>query len=226
MPYELFVALRYLREGRMQTALILCGIGVGVGVIVFLSALIGGLQRNLVETTLGTQAQIVVRPREEVPRVLTADRDVVRETRVERPAQRVRSIAQWQRARAEIDRMPGVVATSPLVSGSAIAVRGGGASGVVVNGIEPQSYVRIVPLDSFVVAGRLDLDGRNVVVGVGLARDLGISVGDRVRLRAGAVEPGRGGAGRALPAVRWDTCPAPGSACRRRARRAGRTGPS
>ncbi|HEX6631699.1 MAG TPA: hypothetical protein VF048_11445, partial [Gemmatimonadaceae bacterium] len=85
MPFELFVALRYLREGRTQTALILCGIGVGVGVIVFLSALIGGLQRSLVASTLGTQAQIVVRPREEVPRVLPAADDVVRETRVERP---------------------------------------------------------------------------------------------------------------------------------------------
>lgn len=191
MPFELFVALRYLREGRTQTALILSGIGVGVGVIVFLSALIGGLQRSLVASTLGTQAQIVVRPREEVPRVLEADADVVRETRVERPAQRVRSIEQWQSARAEIERQPGIVATSPMVSGSAIAVRGGGANGVVVLGIEPESYLRIVPLDSFLVAGRLDLDGRKVVVGVALARDLGLSVGDRVRLRAGADEGSR-----------------------------------
>lgn len=197
MPFELFVALRYLREGRTQTALILCGIGVGVGVIVFLSALIGGLQQSLVESTLGTQAQIVVLPREEVPRVLQADpgdAGIVRETRVERPAQRVRSITQWQRARAEIDRTPGVVATSPMVSGSAIAVRGGGANGVVVNGIEPESYLRIVPLDSFLVAGRLDLDGRKVVVGVGLAHDLGLSVGDRVRLRVGAEQGARAGA--------------------------------
>jgi lipoprotein-releasing system permease protein len=57
---------------------------------------------------------------------------------------------------------------------------------VQVLGIETASYLRIVPLDSFLVAGRLDLDGRKVVVGVGLARDLGLSVGDRVRLSAGA----------------------------------------
>lgn len=186
MPFELFVAIRYLREGRAQTALILCGIGVGVGVIVFLSALIGGLQESLVERTLGTQAQIVIRPREEVPRVLRADSGLVRETRVERPAQRIRSIDQWQRARAEIERQAGVTATSPTLSGSAIAVRGAGANGVVVRGIEPESYLRIVPLDSFLVAGTLDLSGRHAIVGVGLAHDLGLSVGDRIRLRAGA----------------------------------------
>ena len=185
MPFELIVALRYLREGKAQTRMILAGIGVGVGVIIFLSALIAALQQSLVARTLGTQAQIVVRPREETPRVLAIAGTVVRESRVERPAQRVRSIAQWQRARAEIARVPGVVATSPTINGAAIAVRGGGANAVVVRGIEPVSYSRIVPLDSFLVAGRIDLDGLKVVIGTVLAKDLGLSVGDRLRLRVG-----------------------------------------
>ena len=185
MPFELIVALRYLREGKAQTRMILAGIGVGVGVIIFLSALIAALQQSLVARTLGTQAQIVVRPREETPRVLAIAGTVVREARVERPAQRVRSIAQWQRARAEIARIPGVVATSPAINGAAIAVRGGGANAVVVRGIEPVSYRRIVPLDSFLVAGRIDLDGLKVVIGTVLAKDLGLSVGDRLRLRVG-----------------------------------------
>ena len=43
MPFELFVALRFLREGRTQTALILAGATVGVAVMIFITALIGGL---------------------------------------------------------------------------------------------------------------------------------------------------------------------------------------
>ncbi|HEU5174398.1 MAG TPA: FtsX-like permease family protein [Gemmatimonadaceae bacterium] len=186
MPFELIVALRYLREGRTQTALILAGIAVGVGVIVFLSALIGGLQRTLIASTLGTQPHIVVRPREEVPRVLGPRDDTVREAQVERPAQRVRSIVQWQQARNAIASVPGVVATSPTISGAAIAVRGGGANAVALRGIEPETYRRIVPLDSFLVAGRVDLDGLKVLIGVDLARELGVEVGGRVRLRVGA----------------------------------------
>lgn len=186
MPFELIVALRYLREGKAQTRLILAGIGVGVGVIIFLSGLIGALQRSLVARTLGTQAQIIVRPREDMPRLLTTERGVVHEALVERPAQRVRSIVQWQHAQAEIARVAGVVATSPTISGAAIAVRGGGANAVVVRGIEPASYRRIVPLDSFLVAGRIDLDGLKVVIGTELAKNLGVSVGDRLRLRVGA----------------------------------------
>ncbi|HET7622202.1 MAG TPA: FtsX-like permease family protein [Gemmatimonadaceae bacterium] len=192
MPFELIVALRYLREGRTQTALILAGIAVGVGVIVFLSALIGGLQRTLVATTLGVQAHIVVRPREEVPRVLGARDDVVREVRLDRPAQRVRSIVQWQQVRSTVDGMPGVLATSPTITGAAIVMRGGGADAVSLHGIEPATYRRIVPLDSLLVAGRMDLDGLKVLIGVDLARELGVKVGGRVRLRVGA-EDRRGG---------------------------------
>src|SRR5690606_36607761 len=96
--------------------------------------------------------------------------------------------------RADIDRQPGVIATSPMVSGAAITVRGGGANAVVVQGIEPESYLRIIPLDSFVVAGRLDLDGRKGVIGEGLAKDLGVGVGDRVRLRVGTDDGARTGA--------------------------------
>ena len=40
VPFELFVALRYLKDQGSQTGLILAGIGVSVGVIIFLSALI------------------------------------------------------------------------------------------------------------------------------------------------------------------------------------------
>ena len=62
MPCEWMIALRYLREGRTQTLLILSGVAVGVGVIVFLSALINGLQGSLIDRTLGSQAHLVIRP--------------------------------------------------------------------------------------------------------------------------------------------------------------------
>ena len=186
MPFELIVALRYLREGRAQTWLIVTGVGVGVGVIIFLSALITGLQQSLVARTLGTQAHVVVRPREEMPRVLRPAGDVVLDARIERPAQRIRSIVQWQRARDEIARLPGVVETSPTIAGPAMAERGDGGSAVAVRGIEPESYRRIVNLDAFLRGGRLDLDGFHAVIGTELARYLGLSVGDRFRLRAGA----------------------------------------
>jgi lipoprotein-releasing system permease protein len=68
MPVSWFLALRFMREGRMQSVLIVVGVSVGVAVMVFLSALIDGLQSSLIAQTLGTQAHIVIRPTDEVAR--------------------------------------------------------------------------------------------------------------------------------------------------------------
>ncbi len=66
MPFEWLVALRYLREGRLQTVLILAGVVGGVAVILFLTTLISQLQASIIERTLGSQAHVVIRPLEEV----------------------------------------------------------------------------------------------------------------------------------------------------------------
>lgn len=185
MPFELLVALRYLREGRAQTWLILTGVAVGVGVIIYLSALITGLQQSLIDRTLGTQAHVIVRPPEDMPRLLPGGDGARRASLVERPAQRIRSILQWQRVAAKIAALPGVVAVSPAITGPAMAVRGDGASSVAVRGIDVPGYRRIVDLAAFLKAGRLDLDGFHAVIGTELARYLGLGIGDRMRLRVG-----------------------------------------
>ena len=46
LGFERRVALRFLREGRMQTLLIIAGVAAGVAVVTYISALIAGLQAN------------------------------------------------------------------------------------------------------------------------------------------------------------------------------------
>lgn len=60
LGFERTVALRFLREGRMQTVLIIVGVAAGVAVVAYISALITGLQSNTLEKTLGAQAHITV----------------------------------------------------------------------------------------------------------------------------------------------------------------------
>lgn len=52
MSFIWTVAWRLLREGRFQTALILGGVTIGVGVIVYITAIVNGLQANIIERTL------------------------------------------------------------------------------------------------------------------------------------------------------------------------------
>lgn len=183
MPFELWVALRYLRDQRFQTGLILCGTGVGVGVIVFLSALITGLQDSIIERTLGSQAQVIVRPIEELPRVHPIQGDALTALTVERPPQRVRSIEGWRAIEDVIRRSPDVSGVAPTITGPAIALRGQGSIALSVRGIELESYRTIVDVESRLVEGRFDLTGFQVVVGTELARTLGTGLGGRVRIQ-------------------------------------------
>ncbi len=187
MPLEWFVALRFLREGRMQSLLIVAGVGVGVGVLVFLSALITGLQQSLIEQTLGIQPHIVVRPEDEQARELMAARAPdgrIIATRVEKTAQRVRSIDGWQQVREAVDATPGVVATSPMAAGSAFAVRGNAEKSVALMGVNAAEYARIIDVPGHIVSGRYSLSGTETVIGRELAKDLGIDAGDKLRIQS------------------------------------------
>lgn len=59
------IARRFLSSGKLQTLFIVLGIGVGVSVQVFIGALISGLQKSLVDTTIGNSSQITITLKDE-----------------------------------------------------------------------------------------------------------------------------------------------------------------
>ena len=183
MSFEWFVALRYLREGKAQTALILGAVAIGVAVVVFLSALIGGLQTNLIAKVLGAQAHIIVHPPDLAARIVLPEQaGELLSARIEKPSQRLQSIAGWPEVMADIGRLPGVTATSPVVSGAAFAVRGAATKSIALRGIDPLRFTGIVGLADKMRAGRYQIVGAEAMLGRELATDFGVVVGDKVRI--------------------------------------------
>lgn len=185
MWIESTIAMRFLREGRTQTLLIVTGISVGVAVIVFITALIQGLQNNIVERTLGTQAHIRVEPPDEANRLAPLPDGTLRLVLETRRAQRLRSINNWQQVQSTLDAHPDIVAVSPLVSGPAFALRGNARESVAVVGMDPPRYLRIIPLEEDLIAGQLRVGAGDALIGRTLADNLGAGVGDKFRLEAG-----------------------------------------
>ncbi len=181
MLFDWFVALRYLREGKIQTVLVLGGAAVGIAVLVFLTALISGLQQSLIRQTLSSQAHIMVKPLERQARVLPGPPGAVAVDEIERVADRVRSIEQWQQVMRSIERLPGVVAATPTVAGSAFAIRGDAQKSIALRGIDG-SFAQVIEILPKLRAGVLEMQGTEVVLGSVLAEDLGVWVGDKVRL--------------------------------------------
>ena len=183
MPFEWFVALRYMRDARGQTALILGAVAVGVSVIVFLSALIGGLQRSLIAKTLGSQPHVTVRVPREVARPLVEPSPALAIARdVQEAPQRLRSIDQWPSVMTQLERVPGVTAVAPSITGAGFAVRSQATSPIVVRGVDPERFLAIIDLRDRLIAGRYQLDGNDVVIGSKLAADLGAGIGDKLRV--------------------------------------------
>jgi len=188
LPFEWIAASRFLREGRMQSIAIVLGVSIGVGVIVFMSAALSAQMGNIIRRVLSAQAHIVLLPPKEVARPLRGEPGTAQAAIVQKPFQRVRSIDQWQRLLRETQYMPAVAAAAPSASGSLLAVRGEATRAVTLTGVDPDTYFRIVPLPEKVVSGTARLGSEDIIVGAELASDLGVVVGDKLRIVPGAGE--------------------------------------
>ena len=184
LPFEWVLATRFLREGLLQTLFIISGVALGVSVIVFMSALLTGLQGSIFNTLLDYQAQIVITPPDEAPRTLRRDKDVEFAALVQPRAQRPRSLDQWQKVSSITAALPGVLVVAPVVDGAAFIVRGDANTGVSMRGIEPESYLRLIALKEKITSGSASVGSTDIVIGKKLAKDLGVSKGDKLTLQA------------------------------------------
>jgi lipoprotein-releasing system permease protein len=166
MPFELFVALRYLVARRKQAFISLIsvistlGVAVGVAALIIAIALMTGLQGELRDRLLGAAAHIFV-SRAAGP-ILAPDEDVAR----------LRSV-------------PHVIGASPVVYGKALLRTAQRDAYITLKGIDPKLEVSDVrkamkqgSLDAILPRSADQPDG--IVIGEALAKDLGAFVGDSV----------------------------------------------
>jgi len=181
LGFEWRVALRFLREGRMQTLLIVVGVAAGVAVVAYISALISGLQRNTLEKTLGAQPHVTLSaPDDAVLPAAPAAAGTEALLQTQPRSQRPRSIVNWQVLMPVLEAMPAVAAVSPMVAGAGLALRGEASRSIALVGVDLDRYDRIVGLRGKVVEGEARLGPGEAILGRDLASDLGVRVGDRV----------------------------------------------
>ena len=170
MPFELHVALRYLLARRKQAFISVIslistmGVTVGVTALIIALALMTGLQGELRDRILGSSAHVYVWKAGGLGLDYHAE---VRKLRA----------------------MDGVVGAAPAIIGKALLRTERGDAFVTLKGIEPALEPEVTNLGSAMVQGRvIDLEPQTeasvpgILIGVGLAKDLGIAVGDSVTL--------------------------------------------
>ncbi|MGP5173756.1 ABC transporter permease [Psychrobacter immobilis] len=178
------IAISFLREGRVQSLMITLGVAIGVAVIIFITALIQGLQTNLIESTLGSQAHIRLVAPDEV-NLIAPSADTLQLIQEDKRPQRLRSINNWQQITDTLDQLPLLTAVSPNVSGPGFVRRGEALESVILVGTDLARYQNIIPLDEYLISGELRVGADNVLIGSELAKDLGVEVGSKLRLDTG-----------------------------------------
>ena len=179
IPFELVLGWRYTRAGRASrrngfisfiSGVSMLGISLGVAALIIVLSVMNGFQKEVRERMLSvlSHAEVVAR-----------DGGALLDTEV--LGQRLR-------------RHPDVVAVAPYVSAQALLARGEDMRGVVVRGIDPvqergvADYAALLPP---ALQQAWEPGGFGVVLGVEIAHQMGVRVGDRVTLVApgGQVTP-------------------------------------
>lgn len=174
--YEVMAAMRYLRPRRKEAFISIIaiisflGIMLGVATLIIVMAVMNGFRSELIDKILGVNGHVILQP---IDGKLTDYREVSE----------------------RIEKVPGVVSAFPLVEGQALGSGTlSGGSGILLRGISGEDILR-VPGVAGTLDGRGSLDdfddAGGVAIGEGLARKLGLFVGDRLTIVSpqGAITP-------------------------------------
>ena len=173
--FEFMIAWRYLRARRAEggvsvmTWISLIGIALGVAALIATLAVRAGFRAEFVSTIVGSNPQITV---------YSAPMEVAEGSGVY--SKLIRDYA----ARTErIKAIPGVVSAAPAVRGQAMVSFGDRSNVADVYGLALSDLKNIPNIaHSDDAQGDIDNYGEGIAIGIGMARDLGVTVGDTVKV--------------------------------------------
>jgi lipoprotein-releasing system permease protein len=165
-PYELSIALRYLRARSSHSfisfisGVSMIGIGLAVAVLIVVLSVMNGFESELQRRILGMVSDATISGFEE-------------------------PLEDWQSMRTRALENPEIAAAAPYVEGQALANAGEAFAGVKVRGVDPELERQVSSIGSITTRGDVDAltpGSYNIVIGANLAATLGVDVGDEVVL--------------------------------------------
>lgn len=164
--YELWIGLRYTRAKRQNhfisfiSGTAILGMVIGVAALIAVMAVMNGFDHTLRSRILAVTSDIIVQGNG-VP------------------------VLNWQTARRRLSRVPGVTGVAPYVQAQALLSHNGLVSGAMIEGIDPSLEGGVDKLTQDMKVGQLQslhTHPWSIVLGTALARQLGVTVGDKITL--------------------------------------------
>ncbi|ANL65354.1 lipoprotein-releasing system transmembrane protein LolC [Rhizobium phaseoli] len=164
--FERLVAWRYLRARRKEAFISVIagfsfvGIMLGVATLIIVMAVMNGFRTELVSRILGINGHMIVQP-SDGPFTDYAD------------------------LTSRLAAVPGVKMALPLVEGQVLAsAQAGGSTGALVRGARAEDLTKLKTISGNIKSGDMVgfASGQGVLIGTGMANQLGLSVGDLITL--------------------------------------------
>ncbi|WP_308917023.1 lipoprotein-releasing ABC transporter permease subunit [Jannaschia sp. LMIT008] len=172
-PFEWMIAWRYLRARRadggisVMTWISLVGIALAVFALIATLAVRSGFRYEFVGTIVGANPHV---------QVLSTGRASER-------GPIVRTFDDFDARTEALAAVPGVTHAAPVVEGQVMASANGRNAGVQVIGIRPADLAAIPRVaEPETAAGSLDDFEGGIAIGAGIARNLGLTAGDSIRI--------------------------------------------
>ncbi len=174
-PYEFFIGLRYTRSRQRNrfisfiSLVSIAGIALGITVLITVLSVMNGFQREIRSRILGVASHVQITGMDN-------------------------TVSDWRAVAAAAAKNEQVVAAAPYVSGQGLLSSGEGVKGTYVRGVLPDLEEKVADLGRHMKAGSLNAlrpGEYGIVLGIELARGLGVMTGDPVTLIApqGQVTP-------------------------------------
>lgn len=165
-PFEVLIGLRYLRAKRRNgfisfiSLISIVGIALGVAALIIVLSVMNGFQKEIRGRILSVASHVEISAFDG-------------------------RLPQWQGVAKVAERDAHVLAAAPFVNGQGLFSAYGNVRGGLVRGIEPALEDKVVDVGQHMLKGRLEAlkPGQfGIVLGVELARQLNVGMGDKVTL--------------------------------------------
>jgi lipoprotein-releasing system permease protein len=158
LPFK--IAVRFLKSSKGQTILIATGIAIGVSVQIFIGSLIQGLQKSLIDKTIGNSSQITVKSNKED-----------------------KTIENWKDKISKIkDSDSRIEKISPAVDSPAFMKYSDKSAPIIIRGLNLDPKVDLYNIKSKIYSGEVPKNLYEVLIGKNLQEELSLNIGDKISL--------------------------------------------
>jgi lipoprotein-releasing system permease protein len=158
LPFK--IAVRFLKSSKGQTFLIVIGIAIGVSVQIFIGSLIQGLQKSLIDKTIGNSSQITI----------VSNQDD-------------KTIENWEEKISKISILDNrIEQISPAADSPAFIKYSDKTAPILIRGLDLEQGKDLYDIKSKIYEGDVPKNLYEILIGKNLKEELKLNIGDEISL--------------------------------------------